>query len=484
MRWKARAVGVVLLLFVAVWAAQLGDLAPYVVGGLLVAANVGTTVWAVRRRRRMPGGLTTPFIGPLVTCWLAVTILPAHTFSTRSSASAVESAANLQPLLELVLTGAVGVVSAVTIRTFEPTLGRSRPPLYLFPLGVWVMASAVWSASGPYAFVRGLQMFVFAALAWATVAIGRHDLQSMDLMVERFLRRFVWVTLALCALGVALGPRYVTIARSNRGRFTWMGAHPTGSGLILAAALVIVVASPAASLRMKPLVQAAVAVALTVALYDNHSRAAWLGLAAALVSALVLRGIVSWVVRRIGVPVALAGAVIGLYYHGGAVWEYLLRDRDSESLATGNGRRELWAIGFRSFETPFDWLFGHGYGIARTMFLPEAPWAGEAHNSVLAVLVSTGVVGVVILLGTIGRAAVDVVRARLWGAGAAGAALACLAVLAVADGMTADILAEPHVGYSLLLLVGAFSLARLQVGRAGTYESAVAAAGAARRSGS
>jgi hypothetical protein len=325
------------------------------------------------------------------------------------------------------------------------------------------MATSAWSTTSPYAMVRGLQMLAIALLAWATVAVGRIDPVALRAIVERFLRWFVWITLTLCALGVAFGPKYVAIARSNRGRFTWIGAHPTGSGLILGVALVIAVAASGRVLRMPLLVQAGAAVALAAAMYDNHSRAAWIGLGAALATALALRGFVSWIVRRISVPVALAGVVAGLYYHGSAVWEYMLRDRDSESFATGNGRRELWKIGFRSLDTAFDWVFGLGYGVTRTLFLEEAPWAGEAHSSVLAYLVTAGVVGVLIFVATVGRTAVDVIRVRLWGAGASGAALASVLVLVVVNGMTSDILAEPHTGFAILYLVAAVALAALHV---------------------
>ncbi|MGH9275788.1 MAG: O-antigen ligase family protein [Acidimicrobiales bacterium] len=458
---KTQVVLVALLVAVTVQAATLGNLAPYVIGGLLVTVNVGAVLWSMRRRHPPAGAGAARLVAPLTVAWLVVSILPSHNFSTRSSADATSSA-GLQPTLELVMTMGVGFVALASIRALEPSLDRSRPPIYLLHLPIWVMATSAWSVTAPYATVRGLQMLAICLLAWATVAVGRFDPAALRTIVERFLRWFVWVTLALCVLGVAFGPRYVAIARSNRGRFTWIGAHPTGSGLILGVALVIAVAASGRVLRMPPLVQAGAAVALAAAMYDNHSRAAWIGLGAALVTALALRGFVSWIVRRIGVPVALAGVVAGLYYHGSAVWEYMLRDRDSDSFATGNGRKELWGIGFRALDTAFDWVFGLGYGVTRTLFIPEAPWAGEAHSSVLAFLVSAGLVGVLIFVATLGRTVVDVIRVRMWALGAAGAALASMLVLVVVNGMTSDILAEPHTGFAILYLVAAVALARLQ----------------------
>lgn len=450
---------VVLIAAMVVQAATLGDLAPYVVGGLLVATNLGVLLWSTRRHRP-PGSGAARLVVPLTIAWLVVAVLPAHNFSTRTGSEAVSSA-GLQPMLELLMTLGVGCLALAAIRACEPSLATSRPPIYLLHIPVWVMATSAWSDTAPYATVRGLQMLAVCLLAWATVAVGRLDPAALRAIVERFLRWFVWLTLTLCALGVAFGPRYVAIARSNRGRFTWIGAHPTGSGLILGVALVIAVAASGRVLRMPLLVQAGAAVALGAAMYDNHSRAAWIGLGAALVTALALRGFVSWIVRRISVPVALAGVVAGLYYHGSAVWEYMLRDRDSASFATGNGRKELWSIGFRSLDNAFDWLFGLGYGVTRTLFLEEAPWAGEAHSSLLAYLVTAGLVGVLIFAATVGRTVVDVIRVKLWGAGASGAALASVLVLVVVNGMTSDILAEPHTGFAILYLVAAVALAAL-----------------------
>ncbi len=465
MRRGTKVALVVLIAAVTVYTATLGDLAPFAVGGMLLGANGAAVLWSTRRRHPPVGERAAALIAPLTVAWLVVAILPSHNFSTRASASAV-SAAGIQPILELLMTTVVAALSLATIRAVEPSLAATRPPVYLMHIPIWVIATSFWSVAGPYAMVRGLQMLVVGLLAWATLAVGRFDPVALRTIVESFLRWFVWITLALCALGFAFGPKYVSIARSNRGRFTWIGAHPTGSGLILGVALVIAVAASGRVLRMPPLVQAGAVVVLGAAMYDNHSRAAWIGLAAALAAALALRGFVSWIIRRIGVPVALAGMVAGLYYHWSAIWEYMLRDRDSESFATGNGRRQLWSIGIQALDTAFDWVFGLGYGVTRTVFLAEAPWAGEAHSSVLAYLLSGGVIGLLIFAATVGRTVVDVIRVRMWALGAAGAALASTLVLVVVNGMTSDILAEPHTGFAILYLVGAVALARLHEPRA------------------
>jgi hypothetical protein len=80
---------------------------------------------------------------------------------------------------------------------------------------------------------------------------------------------------------------------------------------------------------------------------------------------------------------------------------------------------------------------------------------------VLAYLVSVGLIGLLIFAATVGRTMVDVIRVQLWAVGATGAALASMLVLVVVNGMTSDILAEPHTGFAVLYLVAAVALARL-----------------------
>src|SRR5690606_11205663 len=176
------------------------------------------------------------------------------------------------------------------------------------------------------------------------------------------------ISLVLTALGFAFGPMYVSVTRSNLDRFTWIGAHPNGSGLVLSAAIVIVLSTPRDVLRLPvPLHLASVPV-LVVAMYDNHSRTAWLCAAVSLLVSLVLQGRLHRLGRWIGAP-ALAAVVVGaVAYRGPEIWHYLLRDRDTQNLASGNGRRELWGIGFRALDGAVDWTVGLGYGAARRVF--------------------------------------------------------------------------------------------------------------------
>ena len=436
----------------------LGALAPIVVGAVLVLLHLGAWGWSARQARTGSGPVDVRRLIPLVvSAWLAMSILPVHSFAARSSASAV-SAFGIQPVLELLLFSAAGLLALAIIRSLEPSFARARPPMVLFLLPIWVIASSTWSDSGIYAWVRGMQMAVVALLAWATLALGRADRSLVDAVIECYLRWFVRVTAALVALGFAFGPIYVVATAANLQRFTWIGAHPNGSGLVLSAAIVILLATPPAVLGLPRLVQVPLAGVFLVAMYGNHSRAAWFCLALGLLTAFALRGHLNRFLRWTGTPALGAVAVAAVYFRGPEIWDYLLRDRGAESFTGGSGRRELWGIGFAALDSAFDWVAGLGFGAARTIFLEEAYWAGEAHNSVLSLLVSVGLVGVVLLLGTLAWTAGNLVRGKGWATSTTGVALVPLLVLVVVNGMATDILAEPTIGFVVLNLVATVAL--------------------------
>jgi hypothetical protein len=296
---------------------------------------------------------------------------------------------------------------------------------------------------------------VLPFLAWATVAVGRVSRPTTEAILLVYQRWFLLVTAALVVLGVLFGPVFVPTSEENLSRFSWVGAHPNGAGLVLSVAIVIVVSTPARLLRLPKLVVVAMAVGFTVAMYANHSRTAWMCVAAGLLVTFVLKGHLVPLTRWVGSPLLGAGVLAGLWFYGAEIWDYLLRDRDSESLSTGNGRLELWGIGFRALKTPFDWIGGLGYGAARTVFVEEVSWARTAHNSVLSLLVSVGVIGVALLLAVVVFAARNIIVGRTWTTSANGVTITALFVLVLLNGVATDILAEPNIGFAVVNLVAA-----------------------------
>jgi O-antigen ligase len=108
----------------------------------------------------------------------------------------------------------------------------------------------------------------------------------------------------------------------------------------------------------------------------------------------------------------------------------------------------------------FDWFAGHGYGVARTLFVEEQPWAGDAHNSVLALLVSTGVMGLVLLAAAAVAVGTRLVRDGPRHGSPLTIAASSLLALVFVNAMTTDVLAEPTIGFALFNLVAAHLFVR------------------------
>lgn len=447
---------------------QAGSLGFFVTMALFAMLVVGNLL-VVRRAIALRRGATSEervVAGPLAACWLVVTILPLHSFIIRPTTVAV-SEVGVEPAIELSYFLVVAAFAVTLIGRFEPGLPMARPPVLLLALPVWAMASATWSPFGPYAFARGLQMLIIAVLAWATIAATREHRVVLDVLVATYLRWLVRLAVGLVFVGLALGPIFVPAGGANLERFTWMGAHPNASGLVLAAALIVALTAPGSVLRLSPATRGAAIVIMVAALYANHSRMSWLELVCGGALTFALAGRLRPLLRSVGAPLVAMAAFAAYTFWGARIGEYLLRDDDSESLATGNGRLGLWSVGARALDTLFDWTCGLGYGVARTMFLDVGPWARNAHNSILSWLVSGGIVAVVLLLAIVftvvrNLTVVQVIRARPDGIALVG----LLAVLGM-NGLASDAMAEPTMGFGGLYLVTALSIALHDAHRAG-----------------
>ena len=449
---RGRAIGAlgiaVLVAAVASIARRTGAL-PALVGGALLLFDLILVRWAVRPRAA--GSTLARSISLVSAAWVAVALVPLHDIGRQSAQSAV-STLTLQTATELVVYGAAGLLATHLLRTTVPVIPLGVP---LTVLPVWVVASAAWGATPAYALARGLEYVALAVLAMATAGLIAAARPNLDQVVSMFLRRIVWVTLGLIGLGVALGPLFVVVTASNRDRFTWIGAHPTESGFLLGAALLVLLATGAARLRLPPAGRVAAIGVVVVAMQQNQTRTTLAGVVVGVVVLLALRA------RRdpdrglqLGF-VTLGSAVAGLLLAGGAVSSYVLRDEGTARLTTLNGRTDLWGVGFDALDGPMAWLHGLGFGATRYVFIDQFAFAGDAHNSLLGTLVGLGLVGVALLLAAVVRAGLGLWRDEGLATSDGGTALLVLLTYAVVAGATSDDLAQPHLGLTILFLATA-----------------------------
>jgi len=396
-------------------------------------------------------------VGPLVSCWLLVSIASTHTF-VPSDVSGGGPPLSVENVLRSAAFAVVGAVALYAVRRLEPTLHEARPPVVLLALPAWTTLSALWSFSPPLAAVGGARMAVTVALAWATLALARVDPGAARALVRSYLRWFLLATTALVVLGHLFGPASVWDVGGGTERFTWPGAHPLTAAFLLSVAVVIAAAVPARLLGIPPALRAGIGVLVAAALLANNSRQTLLAVVVAVVLGVELLRVRNPLLRRIGLPLVGAAASAAALVFGDVIVEYVLRGQEPSSLATGNGRLQLWGIGIRALRTPFDWLAGLGEGASRTVFLEAGPWAYSAHNSVLSALVDTGAVGVVALAAMVLATLLAAWRARLWRS-ELGLPLALLLVPVLVKGAGAGSLTASSPALSILLLVAAVSMA-------------------------
>lgn len=424
---------------------------------------VGLNVAVVRLRLSSVRGTEdddTALAMPLALCWLVITIAPNHSFILRSNQEATSSL-SVESLIEVLYCMGIGLFAIWIIRRLDPTLNRLSFPFAMFAYPMWALVSMFWSFMAPYSLGRGCQMMAFGLLAWATASLGARFPKTLDTMVRLYLRWLVRAVLILIGLGIAFGPVFAPTGGDNLERFTWIGAHPNASGLMMAMAVVILASTSTRVLGMPPVLRLAALAAAGWAMYGNNSRTSLVCLVAGLFVCLVLGARRSPLVRFGVTPYAASIAVIGAFVLRDQLLDYFYRGQDSDTVSSGNGRLGLWSDGYALLRTSFDWLFGLGFGTPRVVFqTPEKYWARSAHNSFLSILVSLGIIGIACLTLFLAVTAYRVARSRI-AATEYGPPILGLLAVAIVNAYAADTLAEPNIGYALVLFGWAVATATI-----------------------
>lgn len=415
----------------------------------LVVGDALLLWWTTSRTGAQTADSTTTSV--LALCWLAVALNGLHNFEHRSTTQVVSSLTT-QTAIELALLGLVGAYALHLLRSGLPV-----PPMGvsfgLLPL--WIIASAAWGNAPTYAVARGAELTAIWLLGLATAGVCASRSDASALLFRRLARAFIFSTAALIGAGVLLGPLFVRASEANRGRFTWMAAHPVNAGYLLGFCMVILLTSRPSSLGLGRGAHLSLVAVVGAAIYMNQTRTVAIAVAACGVAMLVRA------VRRrpdmatLGMLATITGGVVG----AGAVGNYVLRGGDTEQLWTLNGRTDLWSVAYDNLHGYGDWAFGLGYGESRVVFVDEFAFATNAHNSLLSALVDVGWIGAALLVLVTFGTLVKAIRCYRDEPDSIAVTFVALAGYLVVIGATSDLLMTPGLGTVGIYLLAAMSSA-------------------------
>jgi exopolysaccharide production protein ExoQ len=341
--------------------------------------------------------------------WLPVSALllvvaSDYAWRVRDPAYTLSGQPDVAVLVELASYVAVGAFLMVVV--LEPP-GRARPdPLLVMVWGfsVTAAASAIYAPTPMFALARGGQLLV-ACLLCQAVARQARAAQLHGLV-------HAYIVLCVASVFVGLAVSFPPVALEPE-RFNFLYVHPVGAGTILGLGLVCVVGYLVASdpARAGPVwpwwAYAGASLFIGFGLVLTITRSA---IAAATVGIVVM--VVVGVGRKQRLDLFVFGPLLGVLIvvlAGAQITELLARGQSPEQIATLNARTTLWeAAGEHFAARPF---LGHGLTSARSLFLEDLGLGG-AHNAVVEVAVSNGLIGLAWWLGILALIIVSLVRLR------------------------------------------------------------------------
>jgi O-antigen ligase len=342
---------------------------------------------------------------PLMFVWLLMLL----TFSApgREGPSSVESLDAIALIKVAVRISAVFVLGIGIARLWHHPRRRALS-WCLFPWGLyvgWAIVSTFWSPLKSVSLGQALGLMVQVMLAFV-FALRCTDLGS----VSKVLYHLSMALLAYNAGALTMftiSPEMSGLTRGIMEGTHWGIYHPTAVGATSSLGIIILIG--ARLLLGWRWTRAWLAPGLLVhtglLLLAASRMAIALGVGTVLLIFLLFsrRSIVSGVVAA--VCIATAGYIAfdpGLELVGrsfGAGLKYLMRGETSEQLRTVTGRTDLWEMIWDEFKkSP---LIGHGYFVSSErgeLDVWDAPSNKTAHNILLQVLVSTGVIGAILFL--------------------------------------------------------------------------------------
>lgn len=337
--------------------------------------------------------------------WCVLLFISNIKFTTEVRSPLLAATGNLSPdnrreLLAYALIAATLVAASFHRRLSH--LDRKTWPLFAWPL--FAVASSAWSLIPVFTLVRATQLLIVVALTLFSLRVAKAHPGIGQRIAADTLRGFLLITSALTVWGFVDRSAW---ENSKTRRFMWpTGEHPISVGLVIGAALLVLIVGGTALSRLPRLVHASLAVLFTVALILGHNRSVLVSTVVGLLVVLWLRGKDSVAHRYLALPALLYGGLILALIAGSTVLSYFERSESFQLISTLTGRTTLWEAAIQQLQTPLQWLRGFGYGSPRVILAPLFSWAGQAHNSLIEILLGTGIIGImlaVVILWVIGH---------------------------------------------------------------------------------
>jgi O-antigen ligase len=319
--------------------------------------------------------------------------------------SATSAAVSESRVAELALLG-LALAGAAVLRTRSTWMSFTKPIICLLAtVGGFALWAMMTSFVGPLVFtgvVKAGELFVltFVSLQIAMTAQPRVGQQGFDIGSAVALSTLLIIGLFICENMLTHGTPLPTAILEDSGEWSTtdfrerlvLGPnHPLASGLMIVIGTIFAIGG-----RMSWKIKLPTVAGLWWLLHLCDAR----GIEAGFLIGLVLMGfrlIPPSPFRLLFAAVLGCGAVlVAILVTASVDIGQLVVQIEGKDSATLNGRTELWEyVLSRVPESP---LFGVGYYSSRMYILDAFPFAGHAHNSMLEVLYSTGIIGGAFLL--------------------------------------------------------------------------------------
>jgi O-antigen ligase len=337
-------------------------------------------------------------------------------FRLRSPQAALHSSVDTQVAIELLLWGAVGLW---VLRRRAPGFLRSsggpgRPRTRMSPRsgsalqalrGVTVLA-VVSSLYGGLnvAVVRAFQIGVLVEFTVLTALVLHRWPQAWEALLRGLRAALVVLIMAMTAVSLFISPPFYDPGTHVR-RYRWLQMHPNATASVLGLTVVVLSAELIPRLiRQEPVFAhrpgLVVAVLLSgTLLLMTRSR----GAAAGVVVAVLLMAAVNAHRRlRLTIAATLAAGMCVIVLDPRLLLSSAVTRGQTVSDLTGlSGRSAIFSVASHLVaQRPIQ---GYGYLATRGIFLTRIPWAGESHNFLVEILVSTGLVGLCVYANLLWR---------------------------------------------------------------------------------